>query len=305
MFLEKCRAVSEDRLGREDFLELAREALLYGMRLERHPGRLKGVLKRNGFDSTTATSTWTGTYYLMQTLPQVLRDRKRKIPCLADFRFCLLVLSPEHKVALAARVDNLPTLTPSELLADLMPQIKSRAYRGRFLSMFDSMYDRRDVEQDLVSKALTIMNREWGNLRSHAPEDIFKYIGFCFDQKTKTYLTHSAPRAFREDMEDQAEMDRTVEQSGLNDPEVRQWTAVERDDLENILTPQQNRAVLLLTGEASAAEVARFKQFIESQGVDFTSLRGRGLEQQIEKFCGRPVWDELKRSTKFEEYLRG
>jgi hypothetical protein len=106
-------------------------------------------------------------------------------------------------------------------------------------------------------------------------------------------------------MEDQAAMDRTVEQSGLTEPDARRWTGVELDDLEHILTPQQNRAVLLLTGEASDEELTRFKLFVEQQGLDIDSLRGRKLERQIERYCGRPVWDELRRSGKFEEYLRG
>jgi hypothetical protein len=301
MLLEKVRST----LGPAPYAEIAEvahEALLYGMRINRTPHRLKALLKQHRLDTSGVSSSWAGTYYLLNELPRCLRDQKRKIPCLVDFLFARAVLSESQMQQVFRLVDNLPDLTPAELLKDLMPQIKRGAYRGRFLSLCDDAYETADIQQDLITKALTIMNREWGNLKSHAREDIHKYIGFCFDSKTNTYLSSQAPEAFKKHIEEPDDLERQLEEN--TEEQVRGLSQLDRDDLARILTAPQLRAVLILLGEADEQEMSAFRAFLKQQGRDDLGLKDITLKRFIEQYCGEPVWDTLKESSQLAEYLR-
>lgn len=313
MFLTKIQKLSEDfsmtlvEEKKNAVITLAREAMLYGMKLERKPIKLKRQLKKCGLDPATATQHWSGNHHLLVNLPNELSHSKRKILNLEDFLFARRALTPEWRKELRKRVENTPTIDREAILKKLIPQVKKRVHKGRFLGRFDPMYQaghNGDIEQDLMVEVVAILNREWHNFNTTNEDDIVKYIGYCFERKGDTYLRSRAPKSFRMDYEDQNHFEKTIEQTHQElDGTDATNEGILAGDLKNILPEHLFKAVSLLMGFASTGLENQFNEFLVSRGKTRRGLTPTQFKIAIEDFCGRSVFSEMKTYPELISYL--
>lgn len=307
MFLEKIRKIGEDwGKSSEEMQDVARESLLYGMRITRTPGGLKRELKKVKIDSTIARPLWSGNSYLLLTLPVVLTNKYKKIPNLEDFLFARKVLGKKTIRELRAKVKNLPEVTAQELFTRLAPGIKKRAWRGSFIPRFDSMHGTiQDVEHDLMKVAIEIMNKEMMNFKNPKNlEEIETYLSYCFDRKLDTYLKQHTPRMLKARIENTKVFDRIVENKRAEEIfDLATEDCEFRQDLRKVLSRNGYRAVSLLMNFADEADEKNFQDFIATIGYDRDTLPGKKLKATIEKHIGYEVFDAVKHSPKLKEYL--
>lgn len=308
MFLQKIERMSKDMsLAMSDLNEVARESLLYGMKLTRTPGPLKKALKRVNGDSTVATDMWRGNAYLLLTLPNVLIDRKLKIPNLEDLLFARKILTTEHYEILELRLRNVPTMSREEILSLVTKEIKQNSWRGRFLPQFDSMYGgQKDVEQDITAISLAIINQEFNNFNSHAPEDIKKYIGYCISKKSATHISAQAPRMTKIRVEDQDELEHVLDtkKQETEDPSINPIENFEfKRDIERLLPKPHRDAVFLILGLEDAKLSSHFASFLERYGKRKDQLTRFQLHRFISKYLNVDVIEMLRTNKELCGYL--
>lgn len=308
MFLQKLSKLATD-WGKQpsDMEAIARESLLYGMRIQRTPGRLKMALKQQKIDSKLATPMWSGNAYLLLTLPKVLVDKKRKIPCLEDYLYARTILKKQDMKDFRRKVKALPDMERDEILKRMLPQIRRRSRAARFIPMFDPATEMRDIEHDLIAEMLKVINKEMTNLRSKDIKSIETYFGYCFDSKLDTYLKSNTPDARRAYTEDEQALDRLLESARQN--EVEQYELTDRmtiDDLKELLTWEQFEAVGLLLSVPGTESSGEFNQYLAKQSLDPETLSTGKLKYHIQRFLQAPeVFQELKEHPELQEYLRG
>lgn len=305
MFIHKIEKIAAE-LGKSvtELGEVAHEALLYGMNLTKTPGALKRAMKRIKDDSTQATTRWSGNAYLLLELPKALVDRRRKIPNLQDFLFARKVLKREHYKELRTRVRNIPGgITVEQIMREIMPEVRKQARKGRFLTQFDRMNGNiHDIEQDLTGKTLVVVNKEFMNFNTHATEDIAKYISFCLNGKSKTYLRSRAPRMTMVRVEDHQDMERIidcnadVEQDPIHNIEFKR-------DIQNFLSEPQQEAVLLFLGMADQELQGRFDRFLAQSQKTAKDLSQAHLKRYISGFLGVDIFSLLQQNEELREYL--
>jgi len=313
MFIEKIEQLARDwgkSLSEMD--EIMTASLRYGMRLDRHPGKLKRELKKLKIDSTIATPLWSGNAYLLITMPSVLVNKKKKIPCLADFIYARKVLKKEDFSELKSKVKNLPPMSPHDILKGMFPAIKRQAYsRGRFLPQFDRMYGGiEDIQQDLFVEAAAVVNKQIMNLKTHNIDDIMKYMGFCFKKKSDTYLRANAPKARRVRVEEDKIFEDMVHEKKKSNGEDYE-TALELNqkevthDLESLLSKEAYLGVGLLMNFAPEPELNKFEQFLESSGIKRQTLSTTQTKRWIEKYLGKgDLFTQLQQSKSLLAYLK-
>jgi hypothetical protein len=312
MFMERIRQLAvEWGKSPEDLNQVARESLLYGMRLNTKPTQLKKELKRVGIDSTIATPRWSGTYYLLICLPQVLTDRKKKIPSLEDYLFAKTVLAPDQLDQLTQNLKKIPDVSRHEIVAGLMKKtIKFESRRGRFLPRFDRMYENdKDVKQDLLCEALAIMNKEWCNFqRPDDAQEIHNYISHCVKGKTATYLKSCSPRMKRAKLDEPGALENIIDKQSIQERnlfDADEQSTVLKEDLRSMLPYDSFQAVALLMNFAEDAEEQRFQSFLRSKGHSRIGLSYTRLKMYIERYMGTSIFLEIRKSEKLESYLRG
>lgn len=307
MFMNKIRKMSQDlSLAMSTLDKVARESLLYGMKLTRTPGPLKTELKAVNADSTIATDTWRGNAYLLLTLPKVLTDRKRKIPCLEDLIYVRTVLTAEHYEILHKRVQNVPTMTTEEIFNMMTREIRQNSWKGRFLPQFDSMFGTlKDVEQDVMAITLSIINQEFNNFNSHAPEDIKKYVGYCIGKKSATHITAHAPRMKKVIVEDQDELEHVMDMNqGDDDTSQDPIHNFEfKRDIERLLPKPQRDAVFLILGMEDAKLSKHFGNFLERHGKKKDDLSPFQLRNYVSKYLDVDIVQILRENKDLCGYL--
>ena len=304
MFLEKIKKLGEEWGVHFSSMEaVAKESLLYGMRLIKTPGRLKKELKKVGIDSTLATPMWSGNAYLLITLPKVLFNRNIPIPSVADLLFAQKVLNEEQLFILKNRYENIPSISTGDILTNATSYVRKQSKKGRFLPFFDSMYEStKDVEQDLLEETLKVINKELTNFRTHRPEDMNKYISNCLGKKAKTYFKSRSPRMFKAEIETPEELEKIVEKSQSIEP-VHQTLEI-RQDLQKMLPKEHYKAISLLMGFASEQEQKEFDVFLANQGKRVEMLTPRKLKTHIEKHIGKEIFTSLKEHKDLIKYLK-
>ena len=309
MLMEKVRKLAVEWGKTPNALNaVARESLLYGMRIETKPGRLKQELRKVGIDSKIATPLWSGDYYLLLGLPQVLIDPKAKIPCLEDYQFAKSVLRPDEIAALRERFKNVPQVSREEIFKKLLPVIKNKSYRGRFLPQFDQMHEKRgDVLHDLICEALAIMNKEWTEFRNpKRSEEIIQYLSFCVSSKTNTYLKAAAPKMKKARVEDAGELEALINQQRSDDLEINdsENTSQLKEDLKRLLPTPAYNAVALLLNFADPDLERGFEQSLVEHGLKRQKLPPMKLKNMIERHLKIKVFEDLKNSKELGKYLR-
>jgi len=310
MFMKRIRQLAIEWGKAPHEMEcVARESLLYGMRLVTRPTRLKSELKKIGIDSKLATPLWSGNFYLLQILPTVLLDKKKKIPSLEDFQFARKVLKKFDLKLLEARVKNLSGLCRDEMLAKLLKTATlQQSYRGRFLPKFDRMHEHKhDIQHDLACETLAIINKEWTNFKTNDPNEIQGYLSYCLKNKANTYLENRAPKLHRAEMEDDEALDRAAHQRQSLDCnlDLDHSTVILRTDLQKILSPQAYRGISLLLNFARKPDEHEFLQFLQAKGLKRDGLSYSKLKVHIERHLGVKVFQEMKTTPQLVEYLRG
>jgi len=309
MLLEKIRRLALEWGKTPQALEaVARESLLYGMRIETKPKNLKLELKRVGIDSKLATPLWSGDYYLLLVLPQVLINKKIKIPCLEDLQFAKRILKRAHLSALKQRFKNLPSTTREEVFKKILPIIKKESYRGRYLTQFDYMYEKKeDIQQDIICKALTILNKEWTHFNTSDPDKITNYLSYCIARKTNTYLASTSPKMRRAHVEDEEDLEILVNHHLDKDFESDDIKSTHqlRNDLSRMLPPRTFKAVSLLLGFADPKHETKFEKSLRARGLRRQQLSCSKLKLLIERHLGIEVFSDLKQSLDLRQYLRG
>lgn len=311
MFLSKIRKLGlEWGLGLSGLEGVARESLRYGMRLVKTPGLLKRELKQVGIDSTLATPLWSGNFYLLLTLPSMMVGEMSVLPeYQEDFEFAQSVLKEEDFAVLRERINKLPTATRDQIFQNLLPRIRRKRKKGNFLPYFDRAKEAGDIEQDLIEESLKILNKEMTNFRTDDLERNVNYLDSCLGNKTNTYLKRNTPTMTKVLMENEAELNRFLDENNSEDPEqfrVEDSRVVEfTKDLKKILQPNQFRAVMLLIGAAQPAEQDQFDAFLTQSGFDRHQLSPTQLKSQIELFVGdREVFERIREHLELQLYLR-
>lgn len=314
MFLEKISRLAGD-WGKQvaEMEEIAKASLRYGMRLDKHPGKLKRELKKLKIDSTLATPLWSGNAYMLITMPQVIVDKRRKIPSLEDFNFAKRVLDKKDLKELKSKIRNLPKFSSHEILDRMIPAIKRQAYsRGRFLPQFDRMYGGiEDIQQDLFVEAASIVNKQITNLKTHNIDDIMKYMGFCFKKKSDTYLRANAPKSKRIQIEKDKMFEDLIHEHKVNegadlDSIVGIGAKEFAYDLRKILNDEAFRAVGILMGFSSEEDSNGFEVFLSQAGVKRSEINNTQLKKQIEKYIGKSdIFNSMQRSKALMGYLKG
>ena len=306
MFLQKIDRLATDWDRQSNELEgVARESLLYGMRITRHPSALKKELKKVKISSLLAKPLWSGNAYLLHTLPQVLTNKKKKIPCLADFLFARKTLSRENLRELRTRQKNLCAISREELLKGILPNIKKQAWRGRFIPQFDSMHESlKDIEQDLIVQALEIVNKEISNFKSTNKEEIVSYLGYCLDKKGDTYLLQHTPKQVKARIEPE-DFDRVVHQARKEESgEVNDYAEVEfKKDLETVLPKRMYRGIALLMQFADPLDTRKFDRYLRGKQIRPEWLTQTQLKHHIEKFLGTPIFDKVMETPELRDFL--
>ena len=315
MFLEKIEQLARDwGKSMSDMEKIAQASLRYGMRLDRHPGRLKRELKKIQIDSTIATPLWSGNAYMLITMPEVLVNKKKKIPCLADFLFAKKALKKEDYKELRVKIKNIPKDTNThDILIKMMPAIKRQAYcKGRFLPQFDRMYGGlEDIQQDLAIEALSVINKQITNLKSHEMDDIMKYMGYCFKKKSDTYIRANAPKVRRVQIEEEKHFEDLIQEHKVSegeDYESEQEFGFKEvaHDLKSILGKESYLAVALLMNFATKQEAEPFDSYLAGLGLDRKEMTNTETKKQIERFLKKPdLFSQLQSSKVLIKYLKG
>jgi hypothetical protein len=304
MFMDKIQKMSEE-LGKtvQELQDVARESLLYGMKLNRTPSNLKRALKKVNYDSKLATQMWRGNAYLLLTFPKILTDRKAKIVNLQDYLFARQILKDEHYTELKKRIDNIPTdISIPQILQSVIPAIRYQTRRGRFLPQFDSMHaDMKDIQQDISEIAIAIVNFQFTNFKTHASEDINKYISYCIGHKSKTYFRSKAPKAITIKLDDQQEFDKIMDQEPTDFDPLH--TIEFKEDMAGMLPRAQYEAVMLFLDMADQELHKRFDVFLARYGKTKESLTQPLLKKYIEKFLNVNVFSTLQKNKKLLCYL--
>jgi hypothetical protein len=309
MFLDRIRDLSkEHNVSFEDLQGVTKESFLYATRLERRPVALKRELKKLQLHPRLARQMWWGNSYMLLVFPQVLCNPKKKIPSLEDFIYVKNILKEDEKKALQEKVLKLGSVSVSRtaLLDELIPKSAIRAQRGRFLAMFDPMYSSRsrneDVRQDLAVEAVAIINRELSNLKTDDPEKINSYLGFCLNQKAKTYLTRSKPKTIRVRAEEQTI--EKIRQETEESPSSHDRATMEMaSDLRSILRKDNYRAIALLLEFADKEDRESFNFYLGQNGLTRIGMTPKEVKSNIEKFLGKKVFYKLKKSAPLRKYL--
>jgi len=310
LFLRKLEALaSEWGKKSEEMEEIRKESLLYGMRLKTTPTGLKNALRKGKLDTKVATPLWSGNAYLLLSLPKVLTNPKSKIPCLEDFIYAKSVLEAQQIGTLKKKIDNIPPeVDRDQFLKKMMPFMKRKAYRARFLSMLDPSIEKDDIQQDMMIEMLRIFNKEITNLNTHKSEGIEKYFINCFSQKVKTYLGKTKPKQFRMMVETEIELECLLE-SGHQKEEAtwldKFYDPLVQQDLRGMLTWEQMEALYLLIGLPDAEHTARFEEFLRRQGLKREELSLGKLKHAIQKFLEAPdVFDEILEHRGLKNYFQ-
>lgn len=305
MFLQKIHRLASDWDRSPQVLDaVARESLLYGMRLVRHPSALKKELKKVKICSRIAKPLWSGNAYLLHTLPEVMCNKKQKIPCLEDFLFARKVLSREHLKELRIRRKNRCKIPRQELFDGVLTNIKRGAWKGRFLPKFDAMYENlSDVEQDLVVRALEVMNKEVTNFKTKSKEEVVNYLGYCVNKKVATYLKQAAPKAIKARVEAE-DFDRVVHQARAEENSHSQLEEAEfRNDLKKVVPPKVYRGIALLMQFADAADTRQFKNYLKERSLNRSTLTHVQLKAHIEKYLECSIFNKAMENQALREFL--
>jgi len=312
MFLQKIEKLAQDWSVEVAALEaVARESMLYGMRLTRHPSALKRELKKVKIDSKLARPLWSGNAYLLITFPEVLCNKKKKIPCLEDFLFARRVLSKEQRALLQERLDQYCKIPREELLVAMVRSAKKEAYHGRFIPQFDQMNESlKDVEQDLIVRALEILNKEMTNFKTESREGIDIYLSYCLGKKAATYLSENSPKGIKARIEPE-DFDRVIHQGQVQalDREggVPLCPFLEADfkkDLHSVLPEKIYRGVALLMNFADVKDTHHFEKFLLEKNIKAQWLTQAQMKKHIEKFLGYPVFEKVHETTLREFLIR-
>jgi hypothetical protein len=307
MFLQKIdRLASDWCINKTEIESVARESLLYGMRLVRHPSALKRELRKLRISSLIAKPLWSGNAYLLHVLPDVLCDPKKKIPCLDDYHFARRILTRAHLREIKKRRKNLCKITPELLFKDLLPKIKSQAWRGRFIPQFDRMNENlKDIEQDLAVRALEVVNKEVTNFKTQDKDKIKNYLEYCVTKKADTYLGERTPRQIRARIEPEA-FDRVVHQARQEEHGDTDFSEVEfKNDLKSVLSVKVYRGVALLMNFAEAKDAGRFDRYLHERNIKLKWLTQTQLKLHIEKFLGAPVFEKVTDNLDLKQFLLG
>jgi len=306
MFLQKIRGLAKDwNKDVQDLDAVAKESLLYGMRLHRTPSRLKKELRRVGIHTLLARPLWAGNAYLLITLPEVIHDRKRKIPNLEDLLYARSVLEEKHCGILSERVEKKCQISTEELLRRLKPAIRLHARKGRFLVQFDQMHGTlHDIEQDITSLALEVINREISNFRTQNIDEIIPYLAYCVGKKAKTYLRKEAPKQKKVQTE-ASHFDYLVHKN--RDEEENSTTGFEevdfREDLRRILSSEVYAGISLLMNFADEEIRQQFRSFLKAKQIKLEWLTNSQLKLHIERFLGCRVFEKAKANQEFRNFL--
>jgi hypothetical protein len=305
MFLQKINRLATDWNRHPQELDLvARESLLYGMRLTRHPSALKRELKKVKIDSLIARPLWSGNAYLLHVLPEVLCNKKKKIPCLEDFLFARKVIQREHLKELRARRKNMCKIPFEDLFKALMPGVKRQAWRGRFIPQFDAMNENlKDIEQDIVVRTLEVLNKEITNFKSKNKEEILAYLGFCVKGKSDTYLKQRTPKQIKARIEPE-DFDRIVHQARQDEAGESEFADVDfKKDLQAVLSIKVYRGVALLMNFAEPTDTRKFDRYLRNKNIKMEWLTQSQLKIHIEKYIGAPVFERAFENSTLKEFL--
>lgn len=305
MFLDKIQKLAEDWQKHPDQLEsVAKESLLYGMRLVRNPSPLKKELRKVKISSLIAKPLWSGNAYLLITLPEVLCNRKKKIPCLNDFLYARKILTDSQLKEIRSRVKNICKIPRDKLIKDLIPGVKRSAWSGRFLPQFDGMFENiKDVEQDLIVEALTVVNKEISNFKSNDPGEISKYLSYCADKKAKTYLKQKTPKQLKARLE-QAEFDLVVHTHRAEEEQDNCFSNVDiKKDLKKLLSSRVYLGVALFMGFAEQKDKEAFDNYLKLKNIKRAWIAPAQLKLHIEKFLGGPVFQLAESNQTLKKFL--
>lgn len=307
MFLQKIDKLASDwNLYPTAMDGVARESLLYGMRLTRHPSALKRELKKVNISSLLAKPLWSGNAYLLHVMPEVLCNKKKKIPCLDDFHFVKKTLTRKHLQEIKRRQKNRCKIAPHELFLDLVPKLKKKAWQGRFIPRFDAMNESlKDIEQDLAVRALEVVNKEVTNFKTSEHEKIHAYLSYCVNKKADTYLKERTPKRIKARIEPE-DFDRIVHQARQEEFGDLDFSEVEfRTDLKSSLPLKVYKGVSLLMNFADAADSRRFDRYLRERHIRPEWLTQTQLKHHIEKFLEAPVFDNEQLKQFLIDRIRG
>lgn len=306
MFLQKIDKLASDwGYSRNEIEQVAKESLLYGMRIVRHPSALKRELRRVKIDSLIAKPLWSGNAYLLMELPEVMTNKKKKIPCLEDFHFARTILTKKHLTDLKKQVRHRCNIPREELIKELIPQIQRLSWKGRFLPKHDGMYENlKDVQGELVLRCMEVINKEMSNFKSNDKEEILTYLSYCISRKSDTFLKKSTPKAFRVKTEDN-ELDEMFQQSKVEEDSPDNFNTVDfKHDLKKVLAPKVYRGVALLMEFADAADQRGFNTYLIGKNVQASQLNQTQLKSHIERYLGVSVFNKAYENKEFKEFLK-
>lgn len=306
MFLHKIEKLATDWSKQQPEMEsVARESLLYGMRLVRHPSALKKELKKANISSLLAKPLWSGNAYLLHVLPEVLCDRKKKIPCLPDLLFARKVLSEAHLKELRECRKKRCKIPTDELFETMLPKIKQQTWRGRFIPQFDAMNENlKDIEHDLIVEALVVMNKEMSNFRTDNKEEIANYLSFCLKSKSDTYLKRHKPKAIKARIEAE-DFERIVHQERMQDSIADvDFSQVElQQDLKKVLDRTSYRAISLLMQFADDDDRRGFARYLKGRNIKDEWTTQAQLKTHIEKYLGKTVFSDITHNPFLKKFL--
>lgn len=200
VFLNKIKDMANTwNVPYENLHNLAKESLLYGMKLNSSPNQLKKEMRKQQVDSKLATELFKGTSYLLHDIPKVLIKKKEKIINLNDFLFAKSVLDGDQIELLKQRVQKLDQIDIHALYdTNLQNVINNHTKRGSFFSKYDSMYEKSmDFKQTLAAEAIQILNLEIDKLTAFDSDTVGKYVNKCLGNKAKTKIRKLVPKSFK------------------------------------------------------------------------------------------------------------
>jgi hypothetical protein len=307
MFLQKINQLATDwGKSNGELHDVARESLLYGMRLTRYPSMLKRELRRVRIDSLIAKPLWSGNAYLLLELPEVLTNKRKKIPCLADFHFARKNLSKKQLVELKKQVKMKCSIPREELFRELMVNIKNLSWRGRFLPQHDGMYENlKDIESDLAIRAMEIINREFSNFRNQNREQIVAYLGYCLKSKYDTFLKQESPKMLKARIEPE-DFDRIVHDKLAGEESNMEHVDLDfKEDLKKMLQPKIYRGVAILLGFEDIIDQRGFAKYLKDKSLELRNLNQSQFKSHIEKYLGVPVFEKAMQNDKLKQFLLG
>lgn len=306
MFLQKIKKLAiEWSCPLDSLTEVATQSLFYGMGLVRTPSPLKKELRKVKIDTRLAKPLWSGNAYLLSTLPQVLCDKKKKIVCLEDFHFARKVLSTKHLGLLQKKLNNQCDISREDLIKELMPEVRRRSAKGRFLLHFDRKFSKsQDIEHDLVVRTLEIVNKEYCNFKSKNREDIIKYLTYCLRKKAATYLKEQAPKMQRVFISEDTHLEQIVhDELELNFVEQDFSMLEMKEDLKRILSPKVYRGIALLGGFPDIVDHKGFDFYLSQKNRTRANLNQTQLKNHIEKYLNYPIFEKVFESDKLRNFL--